>query len=29
LCGADFRTLLRKQYGEYGRVIREENIKAE
>jgi len=29
LCGAEFRTLLRKQYGEYGRVIREENIKAE
>jgi len=29
LCGADFRTLLRKQYDEYGRVIREANIKAE
>jgi tripartite-type tricarboxylate transporter receptor subunit TctC len=29
LCGADFRALLRKQYDEYGRVIREANIKAE
>ncbi len=28
-CGADFAALLRKQYDEYGRVIREANIKAE
>jgi tripartite-type tricarboxylate transporter receptor subunit TctC len=28
-CGADFAAFLRKQYGEYGRVIRESNIKAE
>jgi tripartite-type tricarboxylate transporter receptor subunit TctC len=28
-CGPDFGTLLRKQYDEYGRVIREANIKAE
>ena len=27
LCGADFRALLRKRYEEYGRVIREANIK--
>jgi tripartite-type tricarboxylate transporter receptor subunit TctC len=29
LCGADFVALLRKQYDDYGRVIREANIKAE
>jgi tripartite-type tricarboxylate transporter receptor subunit TctC len=28
-CGADFATLIRKQYGDYGRIIREANIKAE
>jgi tripartite-type tricarboxylate transporter receptor subunit TctC len=28
-CGADFGSYIRKQYGEYGRVIREANIKAE
>jgi tripartite-type tricarboxylate transporter receptor subunit TctC len=26
LCGADFDALIRKQYDEYGRVIREANI---
>ena len=29
MCGADFSALLRKQYDEYGRIIREANIKAE
>jgi tripartite-type tricarboxylate transporter receptor subunit TctC len=29
MCGADFGALLRKQYEEYGRVIREAKIKAE
>jgi tripartite-type tricarboxylate transporter receptor subunit TctC len=29
MCGADFDALIRKQYEEYGRVIRESNIKAE
>jgi tripartite-type tricarboxylate transporter receptor subunit TctC len=29
LCGADFAAYLRRQYDEYGRVIREANIKAE
>jgi tripartite-type tricarboxylate transporter receptor subunit TctC len=29
MCGEDFAALLRKQYDEYGRVIREANIKAE
>jgi tripartite-type tricarboxylate transporter receptor subunit TctC len=29
MCGAEFAALLRKQYGEFGRVIREANIKAE
>jgi tripartite-type tricarboxylate transporter receptor subunit TctC len=29
MCGADFAALLRKQYDEYGRIIREANIKAE
>jgi len=28
-CGADFTAHLRKQYNDYGRVIREANIKAE
>jgi len=28
-CGADFGALIRKEYDEYGRVIREANIKAE
>jgi tripartite-type tricarboxylate transporter receptor subunit TctC len=29
LCGADFAALLQKQYDEFGRVIREANMKAE
>jgi tripartite-type tricarboxylate transporter receptor subunit TctC len=29
ICGADFGALLRKQYDDYGRVIREAGIKAE
>jgi tripartite-type tricarboxylate transporter receptor subunit TctC len=29
LCGADFAALLRKQYDDYSRVIREANIKAD
>jgi tripartite-type tricarboxylate transporter receptor subunit TctC len=29
LCGADFDALIRKEYVEYGRVIREANIMAE
>jgi tripartite-type tricarboxylate transporter receptor subunit TctC len=29
MCGADFGALLRKQYDDYGRVIREANIKAD
>jgi len=29
MCGADFGALLRKQFDEYGRIIRETNIKAE
>jgi tripartite-type tricarboxylate transporter receptor subunit TctC len=29
MCGADFGAFLRKQYDDYGRVIREANIKAE
>jgi tripartite-type tricarboxylate transporter receptor subunit TctC len=29
LCGASFGALLRKQYDDYGRIIREANIKAE
>jgi tripartite-type tricarboxylate transporter receptor subunit TctC len=29
VCGAEFDALLRKQYVEYGRVIREANIKSE
>jgi tripartite-type tricarboxylate transporter receptor subunit TctC len=29
MCGTDFATYLRKQYDEYGRIIREANIKAE
>ncbi len=27
ICGADFAALLRKQYDDFGRVIREANIK--
>jgi tripartite-type tricarboxylate transporter receptor subunit TctC len=29
LCGADFGAFIRKQYDEYGRIIREANIKVE
>ena len=29
MCGADFGALIRKQYEEYGRVIREVNFKAQ
>jgi hypothetical protein len=29
MCGADIGALVRKYYAEYGRVIREANIKAE
>jgi tripartite-type tricarboxylate transporter receptor subunit TctC len=29
MCGAEFGAFLRKQYDEYGRVVREANIKAE
>jgi hypothetical protein len=29
LCGADFGDFIRKKYDEYGRIIREANIKAE
>jgi tripartite-type tricarboxylate transporter receptor subunit TctC len=29
MCGADFAALLNKQYNEFGRVIREANIKAD
>jgi tripartite-type tricarboxylate transporter receptor subunit TctC len=29
MCGADFASFLRQQYDDYGRVIREANIKAE
>jgi hypothetical protein len=29
MCGAEFGAFLRKQYAEFGRVIRESNIKAE
>jgi tripartite-type tricarboxylate transporter receptor subunit TctC len=29
LCGADFAAHIKKQYEEYGRVIRDANIKAE
>jgi len=29
ICGADFSTFLRKQYDEFGRAIREANIKAQ
>jgi tripartite-type tricarboxylate transporter receptor subunit TctC len=28
-CGADFDALLRRQYDEYGRIIRDANIRAE
>jgi hypothetical protein len=29
MCGAEFGTHIRKQFDEYGRVIRDANIKAE
>jgi hypothetical protein len=29
MCGEDFAALLRRQYGEFGQIIREANIKAE
>jgi hypothetical protein len=29
LCGAEYGAMLRKQYDDYGRVIREANIKVE
>jgi tripartite-type tricarboxylate transporter receptor subunit TctC len=29
MCGADFSALLRKQYDDYGRVIRAANIKGD
>ena len=29
ICGADFSAILRKQYEDYGRVIRDANIKAD
>jgi tripartite-type tricarboxylate transporter receptor subunit TctC len=29
LCGAEFATLLRKQHGDFGRIIREANIRAD
>jgi tripartite-type tricarboxylate transporter receptor subunit TctC len=29
ICGADFSALLSKQYNEFGRVIREANIKTD
>ena len=29
ICGSDFATLVRKQYDDFGRIIREANIKAE
>jgi tripartite-type tricarboxylate transporter receptor subunit TctC len=29
ICGAEFGTLLRQQYDDYGRIVREANIKAE
>jgi len=29
MCGADFAAILRKQYDEFGRIIREANIRAE
>jgi tripartite-type tricarboxylate transporter receptor subunit TctC len=29
VCGADFAALLQKQYDDFGRIIREANIKAE
>ena len=27
MCGAEFAAFLRKQYGDFGRIIREANIK--
>jgi len=29
MCGADFATFVREQYADFGRVIREANLKAE
>jgi tripartite-type tricarboxylate transporter receptor subunit TctC len=29
MCGADFASLLQRKHEEYGRIIREANIKAE
>jgi tripartite-type tricarboxylate transporter receptor subunit TctC len=29
MCGADFAVYLRKQYDEYGQIIREANLKAD
>ena len=29
ICGAEFGAMMQKQYDDYGRVIREANIKAE
>jgi len=29
ICGADFAAFLRRQYDDYGRMIRETNMKAE
>ena len=29
VCGADYGALLRKQYDDYGHIIREANIRAE
>jgi hypothetical protein len=29
MCGSDFAALLRKQYDDFGRIIREANIKGE
>jgi tripartite-type tricarboxylate transporter receptor subunit TctC len=29
MCGADFAAYIRKQYDDYGRAVREANIKAE
>jgi tripartite-type tricarboxylate transporter receptor subunit TctC len=29
VCGADFGAFLRKQYDDYGLIVREANIKAE
>jgi hypothetical protein len=29
MCGAEFGSLLHRQYDDYGRIIREANIKAQ